>query len=206
MVENLANWTNVPLASFGGTPDTTSTTTPVFNLFEHRFHPEYAMSFQHHVIDDHVVEFCNTTSKLLTSNPHEKFIFVSERSIFTNVRIFVRQMRDQGKISEIDAKLLLKKGNDYFEMIQNLFNFSIVFIHLNDDPSDIYERLKRRNRLHEETLSLSYVLDLKRRYEELFNDPGFPYRVMEIELGDYRLFGSSDIDIDAIIHAVMESI
>ena len=80
------------------------------NLFENRFDDRLSEAFQNYVIDDYVSSFCSYAQSVIESKQsHEDFAFIQERSLFCNMRIFVRKMLDDGQCGEIQARLLLKK-------------------------------------------------------------------------------------------------
>ena len=153
-----------------------------------------------------MTSFCENTQRLLSSDPKTDFTFAIERSLYSNMRIFVRAMKDENKISELDSLLLLQKGDRFFDLTRRMFSIVPVFIHLNDDPYFIYQRLRERERPSEESLNLNYILDLQRRYEELFRDPNFPFPVVEVQLGDYVIEGSEnrEIDVNKIVNVIKD--
>ena len=169
------------------------------NLFERRFEEKFGEIFQNFIIDDHVVNFSEFASELINSHQDEDVTFALERSLFCNMRIFVRSMLDDKKIDDLGAGLLLQKGDRFFSMINNIFNICPIFVHLHDEPEHIYERLQRRNREGEEIVGFEYICELEKRYETMFQD-NFPFPIVKLNLADYVIKDSHprQIDIDAI--------
>ena len=171
------------------------------NLFENRFDDRLSEAFQNYVIDDYVSSFCSYAQSVIESKQsHEDFAFIQERSLFCNMRVFVKKMLDDEQCGEVQAKLLLKKGDLFFNMINKLFNIVPIFIYIHDDPEHIMDRVRRRNRPGEEMITMEYIKDLNERYEKIFNGDHFPHSVVKIYLGDYLVENSDyrEINVKAI--------
>ena len=142
-----------------------------------------------------MVIFSEFATELFDSHHQEDLIFAVARSLFCNMRIFVKSMLDEKRIDDLNAGILLQKGDRFFHMLNKVFKLSPIFIHLTDEPQHIYERVQRRNRLGEEIVSFDYIAELNNRYEKLF-DENFPFPVVKLNSADYVIKDSPTREID----------
>ena len=195
----MAGWCHVELPNFPDEDDGGEIS--VIDLFKNRFDDRLSESFQNYVIDDYVNNFCDYAKAVIDAKQHhEDLAFIQERSLFCNMRVFVKKMLDDKQCGDVQARLLLKKGDRFFQTINRQFNLVPIFIYLYDDVEHIFDRLKRRNRPGEEMVSMEYLQDLNQRYEKIFHGDHFPFSVVKIYLGDYLLENSTyrEIDVKAI--------
>jgi len=87
---------------------------------------------------------------------------IIERSIYTDRNVFAKTCREDGLISDIE-------WNDYcgwFDWLTDEFKIRpIGFIYLRCDPMISYERIKKRSRSGEESISLDYLKKLHEKHE-----------------------------------------
>ena len=87
---------------------------------------------------------------------------IIERSIFTDRNVFAKACREDGLISDIE-------WNDYcgwFDWLTDEFKIQPRgFIYLRCDPSISYERIKKRSRSGEESISLEYLQNLHKKHD-----------------------------------------
>lgn len=87
---------------------------------------------------------------------------IIERSIYSGHYVFARNSFEQGFMSDIE-----------WDIYQQWFNFLIDqcplpqgFIYLKVDPEIAFERIKKRNRKAETTLSLEYLYQIDKQHEK----------------------------------------
>jgi len=85
-----------------------------------------------------------------------------ERSIFTDRNVFAKTCYENGKMNDIE-------WTDYcswFDWLADTFNIKPTgFIYLRADPEISYERIKKRCRSGEETISFEYLKELHAKHE-----------------------------------------
>ena len=128
---------------------------------------------------------------------------VTERSFPSNEAVFIRYLRDQGEISELDYSLLSQKSRELFEMMLKMHNLKPLFIHLRDSPANCLKRVKERAREGEETVSLDYLTDLSERLDGFYKEIEDKYPTAIIELSEYEMAdGSGRIDKKRLMNRV----
>jgi len=94
---------------------------------------------------------------------------VVERSIFTHKNVFAKTCYENGLMNELE-------WNDYiswFEWLSEEFDIkSGGYIYLQADPKISYERITKRNRDGEGTITFDYINELHKKHEAwLLNEP-----------------------------------
>ena len=152
------------------------------DLFAQRHEPFYAQLFQDMVISD---AFLRSNQLLRNIQPDQ--VVLSERSLFSNAHIFVRQIREKGLITELEALLLLRKSKNFFDFLISSYNLKPLFIFLYDSIHPTWLRLRERARDGEQNLQHNDLAELDYRYNELFKSPLFPYRCIFVNLRQYAV-------------------
>lgn len=107
---------------------------------------KYAFSFQ-------IMAYISRLAKLkkaVEENPQA--IIVTERSLFTDKYVFAKMLYDDGKIEEVN-----------YQIYQTWFNTFVKdypisgYIYVNTDPTVCCERVNKRSRDGEDTISLDYL-------------------------------------------------
>jgi deoxyadenosine/deoxycytidine kinase len=87
-----------------------------------------------------------------TKNPEEKFIIITERSLYTDKHIFAKMLYDQGKIEDVCYQIYL----NWFDEFASDFDIKNT-IYVNTEPKKCYERIHKRSREGEEVIPLNYL-------------------------------------------------
>jgi deoxyadenosine/deoxycytidine kinase len=93
-----------------------------------------------------------------------------ERSVYTDRNVFAKTCREDGLIRDIE-------WNDYtgwFDWLTNIFDIKPHgFIYLRCSPEISYERIQKRKRSGEETISYEYLKKLHKKHDDwlLYEDP-----------------------------------
>ena len=102
-----------------------------------------------------------TRIKKISDIPKNKTAFI-ERSIFTDKHCFALNLYKTGYINEIEWKLY----NDWFDWLSSVFHVQPnLFIYLKTTPEMCMNRLNKRSRNEEVTVSLNYLTQLHRLHE-----------------------------------------
>lgn len=117
-----------------------------------------------------------------------------ERSIYTDRNVFANACREDGLLGDIEWS----DYNSWFDWITDAFKVQPHgFIYLRCSPEMSYERVKKRNRSGEETLSLEYLRTLHQKHEDwLLNERDV--LVFDVE----EDFENNPERLDAMIQAV----
>lgn len=106
-------------------------------------------------------------------------INLTERSILSDHHIFAQMLYDDGKINQIEWKLY----QNWFNWLSDKFNAKPEkIIYLRCDPQIAYERVKKRARSEEETISLEYLTRLSEYHDKwLLNESSIPVKVYNVD-------------------------
>jgi len=106
-------------------------------------------------------------------------INLTERSIYSDHHIFAQMLYDDGKINEIEWKLY----QNWFNWLSEKFNAKPDgIIYLRCDPVIAYERVKKRARSEEETISLEYLTRLQEYHDKwLLNEKNIPVKIVNVD-------------------------
>lgn len=106
-------------------------------------------------------------------------INLTERSILSDHHIFAQMLYDDGKMNEIEWKLY----QNWFNWLSDKFNAkpdSIVYLRC--DPLIAYERVKKRARSEEDTISLDYLTRLSEYHDKwLLNETSIPVKIINVD-------------------------
>jgi len=113
--------------------------------------PRYASSFQTRVLLSHIQQRQNISKDVVN---------IFERSAITTVYVFSKML--------VDDETLDKLEMDVHKQILNMFNYEKpdLLIYLDTSPELSYERLLRRSRNGELTISLEYLTKLNQIYNQ----------------------------------------
>jgi len=104
------------------------------------------------------------TIKKISQNPEEKFIIITERSLYTDKYVFAKMLFDQGKIEDVCYQIYL----NWFEEFAKDFPINHI-IYVKTDPPKCYERIHLRAREGEEVIPLAYLNHCHCYHEEFLN-------------------------------------
>jgi deoxyguanosine kinase len=110
---------------------------------------KYSFTFQFTVLLSFIKVMDDTIKK------HPNAIIITERSLYTNKHVFAKMLFDDKKINEIDYQVYLK-WFDYFARLdaENSIN---KMIYVNTKSTKCLERINKRGRKGEETISIEYL-------------------------------------------------
>jgi len=132
--------------------------------------PEYAFSFQ-----------MNALKTRIEKNNYEKVenkINIVERSIISDHYIFAKKLKDEGRMNLIEWQVY----GAWYKWLSKAFNvLPDAMIYLRCSPETSYERVKKRNRPEEESITLEYLQSLHQYHEELLiGNPNLNVKVIDV--------------------------
>jgi deoxyadenosine/deoxycytidine kinase len=135
---------------------------------------KYAFSFQ-------MMAFI-TRIKLLKAAPKDRLV-ITERSVFTDRKIFAKMLHDSGKIDDIEYAIYLKW---FDELVGDLKIDTIVY--LKTSHLTCFSRIKQRNRPGEH-IPPSYIADCHYYHEEWLGKTSVPTLVLngDLDFSEWKL-------------------
>jgi deoxyguanosine kinase len=126
-------------------------------------------------------------------NKKDKYIIITERSLYTDKFVFAKMLYDQGKIEDVMYQIYL----NWFDEFAKDFPVNDV-IYVNTDPTKCYERIHKRARVGEEVIPLAY-LTACHDYHNAFLDESTGIKATQLVLnGNLDIFQNSQVVDDWI--------
>ena len=133
-----------------------------------------------------------------SSCENNKYIIITERSLYTDKYVFAKMLYDQGKIEDVKYHIYL----NWFDEFAKDFPVNDV-IYVNTDPKKCYERIHKRARVGEEVIPLAYLTSCH-DYHNAFLDETTGIKSTQLVLnGNVDIFQNSHI-VDGWIVSIME--
>jgi deoxyadenosine/deoxycytidine kinase len=130
----------------------------------------------------------------ITNQKKEKYIIITERSLYTDKFVFAKMLYDQGKIEDVMYQIYL----NWFDEFAKDFPVNDI-IYVNTDPTKCYERIHKRARVGEEVIPLAY-LTACHEYHNAFLDETTGIKATQLVLnGNQDIFQNSQIVDDWIV-------
>ena len=124
----------------------------------------------------------------------EKYMIITERSLYTDKFVFAKMLYDQGKIEDVMYQIYL----NWFDEFAKDFPVNDI-IYVNTDPTKCYERIHKRARVGEEVIPLAY-LTACHEYHNAFLDENTGIKATQLVLnGNQDIFQNSQIVDDWIV-------
>jgi deoxyadenosine/deoxycytidine kinase len=127
---------------------------------------------------------------------NNKYIIITERSLYTDKYVFAKMLYDQGKIEDVKYQIYL----NWFDEFAKDFPVNDV-IYVNTDPEKCYERIHKRARIGEEVIPLAYLKSCH-EYHNAFLDETTGIKSTQLVLnGNQDIFQNSHV-IDEWIESI----
>ena len=161
---------------------------------------EYSFAFQMMayisrltILRETVRDIMNKVSLNQDKNEKDKYIIITERSLYTDKFVFAKMLYDQGKIEDVMYQIYL----NWFDEFAKDFPVNDV-IYVNTDPTKCYERIHKRARIGEEVIPLTY-LTACHDYHNAFLDETTGIKATQLVLnGNQDIFQNSHVIDDWI--------
>ena len=128
-------------------------------------------------------------------------LVLSERSLVSNIPVFIEKLLDDKKIEPVDFALLREKSLQLHHFLLSDFKLKPIFILLNDNAANLMSRLRERNRIGEEDLTEDYLNDLTQRYLRFYATLAAPSKIFD--LTSYQKENNPlDLDLDALVEDI----
>lgn len=113
--------------------------------------------------------------------------FIQDRTIYEDAEIFARTLYAQGSMSEVDYL----NYTALFEIMVGYLRKPDLVIYLKASPDVLLERIARRGRASEKSISRDYIVSLNRAYDEWMARARAQIEVIEIDTDRIPLQGES---------------
>ena len=143
---------------------------------------KYSFAFQMMAYISRLKILRDTIKYISCQNSNEKYIIITERSLYTDKYVFAKMLYDQGKIEDVCYQIYLNWFDEFTKDFP--INYSI---YVNTEPEKCYERIHKRARDGEEVIPLQYLQECH-NYHEAFLD-----KTNRIYLNNLTLDGNIDI-------------
>ena len=118
----------------------------------------WAYSFQNVACITRMIKIEN----IIKNSPH-KFIFL-DRSLGTDKNVFEKMLFDSGDINAVEHSMYNLWSDFYYEHVRPHENS--MYIYLKCSPETSNERIKKRGRIEEESISLEYLKRLDKYHDD----------------------------------------
>lgn len=122
----------------------------------------YSLAFQLQILHTRFEQF----EKAIIDCPGA--LILTERDIETDYRIFTQMLYDNGMFEELEFLLYKQLYNSYYRRLQKLCKDSAYRVCLTTSPSKCLERIRKRGRKEEASVSLEYLQTLYERHMNVF--------------------------------------
>jgi len=96
-------------------------------------------------------------------NNKTKYLFL-DRSLGTDYNVFEKMLYDSGDISEVEHKMYRMWCEFYTTYVRD--NKNIIYIYLKCDPKICLERIQKRNRIEEKSITIGYLEKLDKYHDD----------------------------------------
>jgi deoxyadenosine/deoxycytidine kinase len=103
------------------------------------------------------------------SKKHKGRIMFCERSIYTDFHIFAKVMHRLGNMSDIEMQVYTKCHKFMCELADEVHIGGMIYLRASTEVC--MQRVRKRNRLGEDQISLEFLTDLHDAHEHWLNDP-----------------------------------
>ena len=113
--------------------------------------------------------------------------FIQDRTIYEDAEIFARTLHEQGSMSEVDYRNYVS----LFEVLMTYLRRPDLIIYLKASPDTLMERIARRGRESERSITREYIERLNRAYDGWMERARGDFEVMEIDTDVVPLQGET---------------
>lgn len=126
---------------------------------------KYSFAFQMMAYISRLKILRDTVKEISKNSDNEKYIIITERSLYTDKHVFAKMLYDQGKIENVCYEIYLTWFDEFAKDFP--INYSV---YVNTDPKKCYERIHKRARDGEEVIALGYLNDCHNYHDDFLNN------------------------------------
>ena len=113
--------------------------------------------------------------------------FIQDRTISEDAEIFARTLHDQGSMTEVDYR----NYTSLFHILVSFLRKPDLIIYLKASPDVLMERIARRGRASEKSISRDYIARLNQAYDDWMQRARSETEVLEIDTDTVPLQGET---------------
>jgi deoxyadenosine/deoxycytidine kinase len=113
--------------------------------------------------------------------------FIQDRTIYEDAEIFARTLRDQGSMTDVDYE----NYTALFHILVSFLRKPDLILYLKASPQALMERIAKRGRPSEQTISIDYIARLNRAYDDWMRRARAETEVLEIDTDRVPLQGET---------------
>ncbi len=113
--------------------------------------------------------------------------FIQDRTIYEDAEIFARTLHDQGSMTEVDYL----NYTSLFHILVSFLRRPDLIIYLKASPDVLMERIARRGRASEKSISRDYIARLNQAYDDWMQRARNETEVLEIDTDTVPLQGEA---------------
>lgn len=123
---------------------------------------KYSFPFQMMAYISRLNLLCDNLKKL---DPSKKYTIITERSLNTDKYVFAKMLFESGKMEDVCYQIYL---NWFDAFSKNLPINKIIYVKV--DPETCHNRIKKRSREGEETISLDYLIKCSKYHDIMIDE------------------------------------
>lgn len=143
------------------------------------------------------IYFLSNRFRTLKAISEAKETAVQDRTIYEDVEIFAKSLFEQGYMSERDYRTY----RDLFYDMMPYIPAPYIIIYLKASPEILLERIRKRGRGFEKTISRDYIFYLNNSYEKWIKKAKKQHRVLVINSDEFN-YMSDKKDFDEIVRII----
>lgn len=113
--------------------------------------------------------------------------FIQDRTIYEDAEIFARTLHAQGSMTEVDYE----NYRALFGVMVDFLRKPDLILYLKASPKTLMDRISRRGRESERSISLDYITRLNEAYDDWMRRAGAEVEVIEIDTDRQALQGET---------------
>ena len=113
--------------------------------------------------------------------------FIQDRTIYEDAEIFARTLHDQGSMTDVDYR----NYTSLFHVLVSFLRKPDLIVYLKASPEVLMERIARRGRASEKSISRDYIARLNQAYDDWMRRARAEGEVLEIDTDAVALQGET---------------
>ena len=135
----------------------------------------------------------------------EPVLVITERSLKTNIDIFIRKEVETGNLETIDGDLLAWKSETFHDIILKHFKMEPLYVYLKSSPEKCLARIQTRGRVEENGIDLQQLLHLHARHELLYHHlDAENHKVLILNTDHFLLPDQENVNIDCLVEEILK--
>jgi deoxyadenosine/deoxycytidine kinase len=113
--------------------------------------------------------------------------FIQDRTIYEDAEIFARTLHEQGSMTDVDYL----NYTSLFRILVGFLRKPDLILYLKASPQALMDRIARRGRASEQSITIDYIARLNRAYEDWMRRARAEMEVLEIDTDAVALQGET---------------